>query len=674
MPVRRWCRIVLSAGFVALGAAVCTAQQLIPRSALFGNPERAEAQLSPDGTRIAFLAPVHGVLNVWVAPVADAGSAKPVTQDTQRGIHQYFWAQSGSRILYLQDRGGDENFQLHDIDPATGADRDLTGNTKVRTEVIGVSPLRPDELLIGFNDRDPRYHDVYRLDLRTGRKTLVFKNEGYTEVLADEQLEIRFAYRANPDGSTDIVRLAGGKAAKAEPFLTLTSEDAFSSHLLGFNRSGTVVYMFDSRKRDKAALVALDPRTGQESLLAESAQADVSGVLSDPNTGQPLAYEVDYLVRELLPLDASVRDDLSQLKAKLPGSFRVMSQSRANDAWLVLADPVSEPAAYYLWDRKQHDLRRLFSARPRLEKVGLAAMHPFELKARDGRTLTAYLTLPKGAELTGKGLPVPLVLTPHGGPWARDSFGFHAEHQWLASRGYAALSINFRGSTGFGKGFVNAGNGEWAGKMHDDLIDGVQWAIQHKITTPQKVAILGTSYGGYSTLVGLTFTPQVFACGVDVAGPVNLETLFNTIPPYWQAFFQQLVTRVGDPRTAAGRVLLHSRSPLTHADDIQRPLLIGQGANDPRVNHAEPEQIVRAMRARHIPVTYVLYPDEGHGFVRPENRISFYALSEVFLARCLGGSHESFGKDLEGSSLQVQEGAELIEGLPAALQAQTPAH
>jgi len=336
----------------------------------------------------------------------------------------------------------------------------------------------------------------------------------------------------------------------------------------------------------------------------------------------------------------------------------------------VAADDPKAPAVAYLYDRKAGTLTKLFDQRPKLNSAPLVPMQALELKARDGLTLVSYLSLPPGSDTNNDGRPekpVPLVLNVHGGPWARDDYGFHPEHQWLANRGYAVLSVNYRGSTGFGKGFINASNKEWAGKMHDDLLDAVQWAVNQKITTADKVAIYGGSYGGYATLVGMTFTPDTFACGVDIVGPSNLNTLLASIPPYWKSFFEEFTTRVGDPRTEEGKKLLAERSPLTRVAAIKKPLLIAQGANDPRVKQAEADQIVKAMKDKNLPVTYVLYPEEGHGFGRPTNRTSFYAIAEGFLSQCLGGRYEPIGNDFKGANLKVLEGAANVPGLADAL-------
>jgi dipeptidyl aminopeptidase/acylaminoacyl peptidase len=396
----------------------------------------------------------------------------------------------------------------------------------------------------------------------------------------------------------------------------------------------------------------------------------VDGTLRDPVTGVIEAYSVNYLKNEWTPVGSALKDDIAFLNREARGEWSVTSRSRDKRLWTVRIDRVSEPIAFYLYDRPAKKLTKLFTTRPELEGKQLASMHPIEIKARDGLTLVAYLSLPPGTDKDGNGRPdkpLPMVLNVHGGPWARDEFGYHPEYQWLANRGYAVLAVNYRGSSGFGKNFMNAATLEFAGKMHDDLIDAVNWAVKENVATRDKVAIYGGSYGGYATLTGLTFTPDVFACGVDIVGPSNLITLIESFPAYWQPFLEGTwYKRVGDPRNEEGRKLLLSRSPISKVDQIRKPLLIAQGANDPRVTQKESDQIVASMKAKSIPVTYVLYPDEGHGFARPQNRTSFYAISEGFLAKCLGGRQEPIGSDFAGSSLKVLDGAEFVPGLKEA--------
>jgi dipeptidyl aminopeptidase/acylaminoacyl peptidase len=428
--------------------------------------------------------------------------------------------------------------------------------------------------------------------------------------------------------------------------------------------------MRDSRGRDKAALTRMNVATGETTVIAESDLADVSAVMVHPTTYEVEAYAVDYTKLEWTALDRQVGEDLDFLRSELPGEIQVVSRTKANDRWIVTAAAAERPETFFLFDRESRALREIFPSRPELTGEPLAPMHPVIVPARDGLELVSYLTLPTSSAPDGADRPHeprPMVLVVHGGPWARDGYSFNPMHQWLADRGYAVLSVNFRGSVGFGKSFVNAGDLEWAGKMHDDLIDAVDWAVEEGIAVPDKIAIMGGSYGGYATLVGLTFTPDRFACGVDIVGPSNLETLLATIPPYWASFFETFARRVGDPRTEEGRALLKDRSPVYKADRIARPLLIGQGANDPRVKQDESDQIVRAMNDNGLPVTYVLYPDEGHGFARPENRMSFFAASEAFLSEHLGGGAEHIGRDLDGSSIEVPHGMAYVPGLAQAL-------
>lgn len=642
--------------------------ELIPRQVLLGNPFRSGAQLSPDGARIAFLAPREGVMNVWVAQIDTPDQATPVTAERVRPVRSYFWSPDSRQILYIQDKGGDENFLLYGVNLDTGETRNYTPFENVRVLMVGTSTEIEHEVLIGLNDRDPRWHDVHRLNLDTGELRLERQNDGYAGFLADNDLRLRVAVRPTPDGSQLIEGI--DEQGQTRLLATVPPEDGLTSGVLGIPRGANHAYMVDSRGRDLVALVKLDLATGATEIIASGQRADIDGIMAHPATGELQAYAENYLVTRWQPIGDAVRADIEFLDREAGGEWTVTSRSRDDRLWTLVIDRVTEPAAFWLYDRGQRSLRKLFTIRPDLEGHTLAAMHPVEIASRDGKTLVSYLSLPPHADpqLTGvPTAPLPLVLNVHGGPWARDRFGYRADHQWLANRGYAVLSVNFRGSTGFGKEFVNAGDLEWGRKMHDDLLDAVEWAIERGITTREQVAIFGGSYGGYAVLWGMTNTPETFACGVDIVGPSNLKTLLDSVPPYWAAFFEQLARRVGDPRTEEGLALLKERSPLTYVDNIRKPLLIAQGANDPRVKQAESDQIVDAMMARGIPVTYVLYPDEGHGFAVPENNLSFYAVAEGFLAACMGGRVEPVGNDFGGASIQVPTGAEHVPGLSEAL-------
>jgi dipeptidyl aminopeptidase/acylaminoacyl peptidase len=676
--------LLASAVAVALAATGGTATaapasldevELIPRDALFGNPERANVQMSPDGRYLSWVAPLEGTLNVWVAPANDPSAARAVTRDTARGIRSYFWSYLPDTLLYLRDTGGDEDFHLYAVDLRSGAARDLTPYGKTTARVVGVSRRHPGTVLVGMNDRDPQWHDLYRVDLASGERTLVEENTGQIgEYVADADYQLRFATRSRPDGGLDLLRRTGDGWEKYDevPF-----EDGLSTGYAGLTDDGSTLYLRESRGRNTSALFAIDTATGERRLVHEDARADIGGGLADPATGEVQAVSVNYLREEWTVLDDAIRADLERIAAIGPGEASINTRTLDDRTWIVAYSAAESPVEYYRYDRDGHgngELTHLFSGRPALAGKPLVPMWPLELESRDGKTLVSYLTLPAHADADGDGKadsPVPLVLLVHGGPWARDAYGYSGWQQWLANRGYAVLSVNYRGSTGFGKDFTNAGDGEWAAGMHDDLIDAVQWAVESGTTTADKVAIMGGSYGGYATLVGLTFTPDTFACGVDIVGPANLNTLLSTVPPYWASFYKQIVRRMGDPETEEGRAWLTERSPLTRVDAIRKPLLIGQGANDPRVKQDESDQIVNAMTAKGIPVTYVLFPDEGHGFARAENSKAFNAVAEGFLAQCLGGRAQPIGDDFKGSSITVPTGADGVPGLAEALRSHT---
>jgi dipeptidyl aminopeptidase/acylaminoacyl peptidase len=650
---------------------------LIPRSALFGNPVRAQARLSPDGHFLTFLAPKDGILNVWLAPLGKPGEAKPITNDHKRGIRQHYWAEDSRHVLFLQDEAGDENWRVYSVDVTTGHQIDLTPMEKVHAKIIGLSHQRPEVALIALNDRSPEWHDLYEIDVTTGNRSLVERNDQqFADYLEDLQLRPRLALKTLPDGGGELYRKTDGGW---ESLLKYGQADSLTLRPLVVEEGGKTTLLLSAVDRDKAALLRLDLTSGKQTVIGQSDKADVSDVWLDPRTRTPQAYGVEYLSEEFIPLTPAATKDIEHLKAALGPQFQVVSRTNDDAKWVVVVDDPVHVTTSYLYDRSNGKVTKLFDHRPELAGAPLRPMKAVEIRTRDGLTLVGYLTLPPGSGSSVKSAqaeagaswrpakPLPLVLDVHGGPWVRDSYGFNPEHQWLANRGYAVLSVNYRGSTGFGKSFINAGDHEWAGKMHDDLLDAADWAVREQVAIPDRIAIYGGSYGGYATLVGLTFTPDRFTCGVDIVGPSNLETLIASIPPYWKAFLEDMTRRIGDPRTDDGRKLLKERSPLNFVERISKPLLIGQGANDPRVKQAESDQIVAAMKAKQLPVTYVLYPDEGHGFARPQNRLAFYAIAEAFLSKCLAGRYEPIGNDFDGSSLQVLQGAPAVPGLPEAL-------
>jgi len=643
---------------------------LIPRKVLFGNPERAAGEISPDGRWLGFVAPDEGVLNVFVAPREHPDQAKVITHDRKRGVRNFNFAYDGKHLLYPQDEGGNENFHIYSVDLDSGKQTDLTPFKNARADLGGLTPKHPHEVLINANDRNAKYFDPIRIDLRNGKRERLIKNDSYAGFTTDDDFNLRLASKSLDDGSSEWFKRSG-KTWK--PYGKVPQADSLSTNALGFTRDGKTLYVLDSRERDTAALFAVDWASGKRSVVHEDARADVGGILADPKTGVARAVSVDYLRTEWSVLDPAIQKDFDYLKTLGDGDINVVSQSDDDKYWVVVLTRSDASPKYYLYDRGAGKATFWFDVRPALAQQKLSVMHPVAIPARDGLKLVSYYTLPTEADPSGSGKsshPLPMVLFVHGGPWGRDDYGYNAYHQWLANRGYAVLSVNYRASTGFGKAFVNAGDLQWGRKMHDDLLDAVDWAITQGITAKDKVAIMGGSYGGYATLAGVTMTPDTFACGVDIVGPSNLFTLLQSIPPYWTAFRAQFYTRMGNPDTEDGRKLLKERSPLTYADQIKKPLLIGQGKNDPRVNVNESEQIVKAMQAKSIPVTYVLYPDEGHGFRRPENNTSFNAVTEDFLAsKCLGGRVEPIGSDFAGSTITVPAGADLVPGLADALAA-----
>jgi dipeptidyl aminopeptidase/acylaminoacyl peptidase len=647
-----------------------SAPPIIPRHVLFGNPEKASGEISPDGKWLGYVAPDEGVLNVFIAPREHPDQAKVITHDRKRGVRSFAFTYDGKFVLYPQDDGGNENFHLYSVDLASEKTTDITPFKNARADLAALSPKHPHEVLISANDRNPKYFDPIRIDLRTSKRTRLIQNDGYAGFTTDDDFNLRLANKAMPDGSSEWFKRSksGWKS-----FGRVPQGDALTTNALGFTRDGKTLYMTDSRDRDTAALYAVNWADGKREVVVEDARADVGSMVRNPKTGAARAVSVVYLRNEWTVLDASVQKDFDYLKTLGNGDVDIVSQSDDDNFWVVVLTRADASPKYYLYDRAAGKADFWFDTRPALAQSKLAPMHPVEIPSRDGLKLVSYYTLPTEVDPNGSGKalhPVPMVLFVHGGPWGRDDYGYNSYHQWLANRGYAVLSVNYRASTGFGKKFVNAGDLQWGRKMHDDLIDSVDWAIKSGLTTKDNVAIMGGSYGGYATLAGVTMTPDEFACGVDIVGPSNLITLLNSIPPYWASFRAQFTTRMGNPDTEEGRALLKERSPLTYADQIKKPLLIGQGKNDPRVNVNESEQIVKAMQAKKIPVTYVLYPDEGHGFRRPENNTSFNAVAEDFLSnKCLGGRVEPIGNDFAGASITVPVGAELLPGLPGALAA-----
>lgn len=630
-------KILLAVAALALTVAAARADlpPLIPRTVLFGNPEKTGPQIAPDGKHLAWIAPDQkDVLQVWIRAI-DEKEGKAVTADKKRGVRQYFWTYRPDELMYLQDRDGDENFHLFQVNVRTGLVRDLTPFEGARAQVVDVDPKVPNEALVGLNLKSKAKFDVYRINLENGAADFDTDNPGnIVGWTADPDFQIRAAMAANPAGGNDLLY----RATTKDKWKTLHSwgfEEQGS--LVGFAADGKTLYLQANHDANTMRLLALDTETGKEKMLAQDEEFDLGGVMFHPTrrTVQAVAFLRDKLYWNGLGPD--VKDDLDFLAKAHPGQFSVSSRDQADQTWIVSYTRDDAPTTFVLYrrgDKADKKTEVLFTTQPELEKYKLAAMQPVSFKARDGLTVHGYLTLPVG--VAHKDLPTALLV--HGGPWARDVWGYHPQAQWLANRGYAVMQVNFRGSTGYGKKFLNAGNREWGAKMHDDLLDAVNWLVKQGTTDVKRVGIMGGSYGGYATLAGLAFTPDVFACGVDIVGPSNIVSLLKTIPPYWAPAKMMFSKRVGDLEKE--EEFLKSRSPLFFVDKIKSPLLIAQGANDPRVKQAESDQIVEGLRKAGKTVEYLLYTDEGHGFVRPENRLHFYAHAEQFLAKHLGGRAE----------------------------------
>jgi dipeptidyl aminopeptidase/acylaminoacyl peptidase len=634
-------------GFAQAAAKAGQLPALIDRELLFGDPEISGAQLSPDGKFLSFIRPYNGTRNIWVKGLNEPfDKARPMTNDQARPVRAYFWSRDGKYLLYSQDKGGDENFNIYAVNPAetlpTGqavpTARDLTGLKGVRVLIYNVPLTDPNTLFIGLNDRDKAWHDLYKLNLTTGEKTLVRQNTDRLSAWEfDWNDQLRVASRSNPDGSTEWLRVEGDKMT---PFYKTSIDE--QSNLFSFAKDNKRVYVLTNKgdSRNLSEIVLLDPTTGKEEPYQADPlkRVDVAGMAISEKTHEPLyvGFEDDRIRR--VWKDKEFEKDFKTASTKLTG-LDVYPTSNTTDErlWLLSANSATQPGVVYLFDRQTKQLTKQYELRPQLNPADLAEMKVVRYKSSDGLEIPAYLTLPKG--VPAKNLPV--IIMPHGGPWARSSYGFNPQHQFLANRGYAVLSPNFRASTGYGKKFLNAGNGEWGRKMQDDLTWGVKYLVSQGIADPKKVGIMGGSYGGYAALAGVAFTPDVYAAGVAIVAPSNLMTLLNAIPPYWEAGRKQMYARMADPGTEAGRAELARMSPLSAADKIKTPLLIVQGANDPRVNKAEADQIVVALRDRNYPVQYLLAPDEGHGFARPVNNMAMLAASEKFLSTHLGGRFQA---------------------------------
>ena len=655
-----------------------TTPDMIPLKVLLAPESYMAPKISPDGTKISYIAPLNGVFNFFIAPVNDIYSAKPLTVKTGRGIKvtdvsgniMYHWSADSKYIIFPQDYEGDENWDIHVVNIDTKKEKNLTPLPGVKVFIVGISINHNDEILVSINDRNPHFPDLYRLNIISGTKTLVEKNSGFLGFIADNELIPRVAIKMTEGLNFELHKSNGN--GKWEHFITITSKDspAFLAsvyqQILRFDRTNSLLYIYDSQNRNTAALVSYNLNTNVINVIAQDKKTDIGGVMYHPSQHTVQAYAKNWTRKTWKVIDNDIATDMTFLKKVADGDMNVVSRSAEDDIWIVRYVLSDSPVTYYLYERSSRAIQKLFVSTPKLEKFKFSKLHPVVIKSRDGFDLVSYFMLPPWTDIDEDGRPeepVPMIVMVHGGPGdERAQFAFSPFLHWLANRGYAVLVVNYRGSPGFGKAFMNAANHEWGGKMHEDILDQVEWAINEGITSRDRVGIMGGSYGGYETLVGMTMTPDVFACGVDLVGPTNLE-----IPmPHWTA--EAMAVKIGDPRTKEGKAFLRSRSPINFAHQTKNPVLIAQGAKDSRVPQAQSDDMVKAMVKNGAKVVYCLYPDEGHGLYRQENRYSFWKITEIFLAQCLGGRYIPLSDELQDSSIRVPVGADHIPGLPEALE------
>jgi len=671
--------LVLVVVLVAVSSAGAVSAQppappLIPRTTLFGLGDadvgRGQPILSPDGSRLAFVARVRGERQLFVGPADAVHEARPITAEPA-GFEgeQIQWASTGAHLLYLADRDGDEDYRLYALDLRHGTTRNLTPVPSARANVVALSPRFPDEALISISDRDPAARDYYRVNITTGQPAPVFVNtSGFRAIFFDEGWVPRFGLKYAEQGQQLWQRVTGGQWTK------LLEHPYDGSDLVVVAVRGATAYLLGAFERDTAGLYALDTAAGRLRLVFADEHADVAlqgfAPIFDEHTGRPQAAYTERERGAWHVLDQAYAADIALLQGRSAGVLGLHTPSLSRPRWIISYHYDTRPTEYALYDRERDTVTPLWAADEHLQGLPLAPMHPVTITARDGLQLVSYLTLPPDSDLDGDGRPgrpLPLVLHIHGGPFARDSWGLNPEVQLLANRGYAVLQVNFRGSTGFGKRHQQLAYRQWGRAMQDDLLDSVRWAVARAIADPRRVAAYGASYGGYASLWSIARSADVFACAVSIVGPANLATLIENMPRDWPE--DHWANALGEWRTQRGRAELLQYSPVTYAAQIEDPLLIVQGANDPRVVKAESDQMVNAMVAARVPVTYALYPDEGHGVAKRANVASSFALIEQFLAQpgCLGGRAEPFGSALHSSSLTVPQGSELIPGLAAAL-------
>jgi len=638
--------ICLSLAIVS-GSGFAQQPALIDREIFFGNPEYAGAQISPDGKYISFIKPYKDTMNVWVKGIDEPFSAaRPMTADTARPVRQYFWSRDAKYILFVQDKGGDENFNVYAVNPAdkpvAGSDvptaRNITDAKGIRAIIQAVPKSDPDVIYVGINDRDKAWHDLYKVKISTGERTLISENhDRYGGMVFDHNDKLRLAVRSAQSGATEILRIEPDGKTTTKIYECGVFETCSP---LAFNKDNKRVYLQTNKgDLDLIELQLLDVDTGKAEKVESDPtnKVDLDNAIFSDVSNEIIAttYEDDRV--RIYWKNKDYQSDYDNIKKKLGDREISFNSATADESKFVVATFSDvDPGTVWLYDRKTKNLTTLYQAREKLDRSALSPMKAIRYKSSDGLEIPAYLTLPKGVDPKN----LPLIAFPHGGPWGRDSWGYNTFAQFLANRGYAVLQPNFRASTGYGKKFLNAGNNEWGQKMQDDITWGVKYLVGQGIADPKRIGIMGGSYGGYATLAGVTFTPDVYSAAVAIVAPSNLKTLLESVPPYWESIRTVFYKRMGDPNTPEGLAQMKRQSPLFSADKIKTPLMVVQGANDPRVNKREADQIVIALRDRNYPVEYLVAPDEGHGFARPVNNSAMIAASEKFLAKHLGGRYQ----------------------------------
>lgn len=601
----------------------------IPISVLFESPQQAAVKISPDGLMLSYLKPdSQNKLQVWIAPINDISNAQQVTTDSKRSILNYFWHHDCQHILYLQDDNGNENWNIFKINILNKETSNLTSFEAVQVRLVHYDKLHPNTLIFSMNKENKEIHDLYALNLTSHKVTLLEKGSKNTTtwVLSNQSLQPLFQEISEEDGSKTLLKKEGNSW---KPFIEWSFEDIHTSEVLHTTKDDQFLYILDSRNKNLNKLVKINIINNKAQVIAADEQYELDRTFLNLDTFEVEAISCNRQRSEWIICSNSIREDFKTLEKLHSGDFIITSRSKDNKLWTVCYNKDTEPATYYLYNQETKTGTFLFHARPKLQKYKLQSMKPVSFTSRDGLTIHGYLTKPE--QETNASLP--LVLLVHGGPWARDNWGYNPEVQWLANRGYACLQVNYRGSTGYGKSFVNAGNKEWGNKVINDLVDGVNWCVKHHNINPNRVAVLGASHGGYSALACATFTENVFTCAIDLFGRSNLMGRFTGIPPYWKRYINQFKKMFGDPETE--RELIESMSPLFYADQIKIPMFIIHGAKDARINQSESDNIVEALKKNNIPHQYLVFENEGHGFINQENRFTCYRQIEEFLQRHL---------------------------------------